>query len=72
VLAELITIQKHFPETTTGELLDWACRNGAQALGMNKQLGTIEPGKKPGLVLITGVSPGNMKLTPGCKAIRLI
>jgi cytosine/adenosine deaminase-related metal-dependent hydrolase len=72
VLSELITLQKHFPETTTGELLDWACRNGAEALGMKKQLGTIEPGKKPGLVLISDVNLQNMRLTPESKSVRLI
>jgi cytosine/adenosine deaminase-related metal-dependent hydrolase len=72
VLSELITLQKHFPETTTRELFEWACRNGAEAIGMKKQLGTIEPGKKPGLVLISGFNLRNMRLTPESKAIRLI
>ncbi len=72
VLSELITLQRYFPETTTHELLKWGCRNGAEALGMKKQLGTIEPGKKPGLVLITDYDTRNMKLTPGSSAVRLI
>ncbi len=72
VLSELITLQRHFPETTTHELLDWACRNGAEALGMKKQLGTIEPGKKPGLVLISDFDLRYMRFTPESNAFRLI
>jgi cytosine/adenosine deaminase-related metal-dependent hydrolase len=43
VLDELKTIQ------------GWASINGAQALQMDKHLGSFEPGKKPGVVLISGV-----------------
>jgi cytosine/adenosine deaminase-related metal-dependent hydrolase len=36
-------------------MLGWASINGAQALQMDKHLGSFEPGKKPGVVLISGV-----------------
>lgn len=53
VFLELVTLHRHFPEIPHGELFTWASLNGAQALGMGDRLGSLEPGKKPGLVLIT-------------------
>lgn len=52
---ELYCLQQAFPEVPLGELLSWACRNGAAFLGKEDVLGTLEPGKKPGLVYISEV-----------------
>jgi cytosine/adenosine deaminase-related metal-dependent hydrolase len=52
VLDELKTIQQHHPEIPLEEMLGWATINGARALQMDKQLGSFEKGKKPGVVLI--------------------
>lgn len=52
VLDELKTISNHYPEIALNTLLTWATRNGAEFLGFNKELGTIEKGKLPGLNLI--------------------
>ena len=52
---ELYCLQQAFPEVTLGELLTWACLNGARFLGKEEILGTLEPGKKPGVVLINGL-----------------
>ena len=70
---ELYCLQQAFPEVSLGELLTWACRNGAAFLGKEDVLGTLEPGKKPGLVLITffaeaGTAP---RLTPNSQSHRL-
>ena len=51
IVAELFCLQAHFPEIPTGELLTWACRNGAEFLA-RPELGALEAGRKPGLVLI--------------------
>jgi cytosine/adenosine deaminase-related metal-dependent hydrolase len=40
-------------------MLGWATINGARALQMDKHLGSFEPGKKPGVVLIKGVDELN-------------
>ncbi|HEY4800748.1 MAG TPA: amidohydrolase family protein [Bacteroidia bacterium] len=56
VLDELKTIHKHFPKISFEIILQWATKNGAEFLGMEKQLGTIEKGKKPGLNLLTGMN----------------
>lgn len=51
IVDELYCLQRNFPQVPLGELLSWACRNGAEFLA-RPELGTLEPGKKPGLVLI--------------------
>ena len=72
VLDEMITLHQHFPGIPFGELVQWATGNGAKALRMEEQLGTIEPGKKPGLNLITGMDLQQMKLLPDSRVKRLI
>ena len=56
IVAELRCLQQAFPEVSLGELLEWASLNGARFLGKDAVLGTLEPGKKPGLVHLTGLS----------------
>ena len=52
VLAELQTIQSHFPHIETKELLQWATLNGAKALELDDAVGSFEPGKTPGVLVI--------------------
>ena len=59
ILGELKTIQQHHPQIPLAEMLGWATLNGAQALQMDKHLGSFEKGKKPGVVLIKGVDDIN-------------
>ncbi len=49
VLDEMKTISKYQSYIPFGTLLKWATLNGAEALGFEKDLGSIEVGKKPGL-----------------------
>ncbi|MDD4108005.1 MAG: amidohydrolase family protein, partial [Prolixibacteraceae bacterium] len=72
VLEEMITIQKYFPDVTLEELVRWACHNGACALMTENQFGTFEPGKKPGINLITDPDLQNLKLTGNSKVRRLV
>lgn len=51
ILSEMRTLQKH-KQVAFEKLLTWATVNGAEFLALDKQLGTIEVGKKPGLNLI--------------------
>lgn len=67
LLQEMITLQHHFPEITIQELIEWACFNGAKALKIDPLFGSFEPGKKPGINLITGVDLKNLKFTPNSK-----
>lgn len=52
ILSELQTIKDHYPETDWETLLRWGTYNGALALQMDDVIGSIEPGKQPGLVVI--------------------
>ncbi|WP_145858877.1 amidohydrolase family protein [Pedobacter suwonensis] len=51
ILSEMLTLQK-YKQVTFEKLLSWATINGAEFLGLDQQMGTIEVGKKPGLNLI--------------------
>ncbi len=53
LLDEMKTIQKKFPEISLQEILQWATFNGARALQMDKELGSFEKGKKPGVVCMS-------------------
>jgi cytosine/adenosine deaminase-related metal-dependent hydrolase len=52
MLDELKRIQLHNSQIPLAEMLTWITSNGARALQMDDKLGSIEIGKKPGLVLI--------------------
>jgi len=52
ILAELQTIQQHFPHLEKRELLQWATLNGAKALELDDVVGSFEAGKKPGVLVI--------------------
>ena len=73
IVAELFCLQQAFPEVSLGELLEWACLNGARFLGKEDVLGTLEPGKKPGVVYISevGNAPSTPHLTVYSKSHRL-
>ncbi len=55
VLSELVCIKKHYPHLDWARLLTWATLNSARALQMEDIVGTIEPGKKPGIIQLTGL-----------------
>lgn len=52
ILSEIQTIAKNFPMIPLNEILKWATSNGAEALQMDAQFGTIAPGKKPGIIVL--------------------
>jgi len=56
MLDELKRIQTHNAQIPLAEMLTWITSNGARALQMEDKLGSIEIGKKPGLVLIENLS----------------
>jgi imidazolonepropionase-like amidohydrolase len=37
------------------EILTWACLNGAKFLAKEAEMGTLTPGKRPGIVLVENV-----------------
>lgn len=56
VLAELQTIHQHYPHIGWETLLKWGTHNSAKALQITDSYGSIEPGKKPGLLLIKDIA----------------
>ncbi|VAW17211.1 amidohydrolase [hydrothermal vent metagenome] len=71
ILAEMVTLQQHFPDIPLNELLAWATINGAKALKMEDTFGTFELGKKPGINLLSGIDLVGLRLTPQSKVKRL-
>jgi len=63
ILQEMITLQHHFPGISLHELVKWGCWNGARGLGISDRFGSFEPGKKPGINLITGLDLKSLNLT---------
>ncbi len=53
---------KMFGDVPLAERLDWATRQGAAALGL-ETMGEIEVGKRPGVMILSGVDYGSMALT---------
>jgi len=70
ILSEMRTLQQHFPSLEIDRLLSWATLNGARFLGIDKEKGSLEAGKTPGLNLITGLD--NLKFTSESKVRRLV
>jgi cytosine/adenosine deaminase-related metal-dependent hydrolase len=70
ILSEMRTLQNKFPNLTFERLLKWATINGATYLGIDKEKGSLEVGKAPGLNLITGLD--DLKITADTKVRRLI
>jgi cytosine/adenosine deaminase-related metal-dependent hydrolase len=70
ILNEMRTLQDKIPEISTAKLIEWGTLNGARFLGIDDEKGTLEPGKTPGLNLITGLD--GLKITPETKVRRLV
>ena len=60
ILTELKTLHAHYPELQLVETISWATLHGAQHLQFDKELGSIEVGKKPGLNLLEHVDGMNI------------
>lgn len=72
IFGELKILQERFPLLALDELIVWATFNGARALGETENYGTIEPGKKPGLLLLGDTDLVNLRLLPESTVTRLI
>ncbi len=70
ILEEIKTISRYQSYVDFHTLLKWATFNGAKALGFQEQFGSIEIGKSPGLVHVTGIK--DWKLKQNAKSTRLI
>lgn len=50
IASEIRTIHRAFPSIPLENVLKWATSNGASALGMEQLVGTLAPGKNPGIL----------------------
>lgn len=71
MMSELICIHENFPEVPMDEIFRWACLNGASFLGKDNIYGTLTPGKKPGIVLVTELDEDGY-LTGRSRSTRII
>lgn len=71
IAEEMFTISRYCSFIPLEDLVTWATWNGARALGFDSDLGSLEPGKSPGLVQmdVTETSDRLMMRSPSCKKI---
>ncbi len=61
MIKEIVCLHENFPHVPMGEIFTWASLNGARFLSKDKVLGTLEKGKRPGIVLVKGIdAEGNV------------
>lgn len=72
MIDEIRTLQENFPGLTLDTIIRWATINGARALRQDEWAGSISPGKKPGLVLISDMDLSEMRLLESSRSARLI
>ena len=70
ILEELKTLHAHYPELDFANTIQWATLNGAKALGIDEELGSLEVGKAPGLVLLKNMK--QLRLNDAVKAERIV
>jgi cytosine/adenosine deaminase-related metal-dependent hydrolase len=62
IAKEIQSLHRYFPAIPLETILQWATINGAKALEWDKDLGSFEKGKKPGLVLLQNDLSGSRKI----------
>lgn len=72
MLEEMRVLQKYHEYLSLEEIVKFATLNGAEALGLDSELGKIEPGKHPGLVLLENIDLQNLKFTDKTTSRRLL
>jgi cytosine/adenosine deaminase-related metal-dependent hydrolase len=63
MIDEIMCLKRAF-DVPMQELLTWACLNGARFLGKADILGSLAPGKRPGVVRIVPVIPSEPSVIP--------
>ena len=71
MVKELSCLHEAFPEVPMNEMLVWACMNGASFLGKADELGSLTPGKRPGIVLVKDIDE-NGYVTAASRSERII
>lgn len=71
MVKELVCIKQNFEEVPMNEILVWACLNGARFLSKEDTLGSIAPGKTPGIVFVSNVDEDG-SFTSDSRSERLV
>lgn len=66
IVKELFCIHENFPEVPMNEILTWACLNGARFLAKDDVMGSLTPGKKPGIVLVRNIDAEGFVTKESC------
>ena len=72
MITEMLLLQEAAPELSAEEIFRWGTLNGARSLKMDDCLGSIEPGKRPGLLLVEPFDLASMRLLPESRVRRLV
>ncbi len=72
ILDEMRSIQKYASYVSLIELLKWGTINGAEALNLQDELGSLSIGKKPGLLLIKDVNQNRIETIGGSTQVERI
>ena len=67
---ELKTISNAYSEISLQQLIQWSTINGAEYLGFDRNLGSIEIGKTPGINLISNIE--NNQLTKKSEVVKIV
>jgi cytosine/adenosine deaminase-related metal-dependent hydrolase len=70
MLEEMKTLHAHFPDLDLLKTIKWATLNVAKALGVDDQLGSLEVGKAPGLILLKNMK--NFRLHDDVRVQRIV
>jgi len=74
ILSEMKTISKYQSYVSFETMLKWATINGAEALGMDDDLGSLEVGKQPGINLLNemNIQDGSFNLNEHTTVTKLM
>ncbi len=72
ILDELSSIQMEYRHISTQELIKWATMNGADFFGLQKQYGSFEKGKRPGVNFIGNVDADTQALSKSSYVLPLV
>lgn len=66
MVKEMYCLHESFPEVPMNEIFTWACSNGAAFLQKQDKLGSLTPGKTPGIVLVSGIDKDGYVTKDSC------